>query len=171
MTHNFKLSLVKGDAGETAILKLLGGLKKLDGRHGDLLASNGQKLELKTDYYDMQKSTNFFMERWSDVERQKPGGPWQAEGHECSLFAYYFVKNGTLFVWRLPELLKQLNSVLREKCLDKVEVPNKSWTTVGYKVPRAFLVPDLVLVHGPDLVLQSTVCTGVHGAELLAVLE
>lgn len=106
---------------------------------GDFVVrSTGAKLELKTDSYSMDKTENFFVERWSDLQRQRPGGPWQALGHGCSLFVYLFVNNATYFEFRdLPKLVERLEDLTKDKGF--VTVRNKAWTTAGFKVKREAL--------------------------------
>jgi hypothetical protein len=132
MSHNFKKSLAIGHQGEQAFMLLWPDLKRTDGRTHDFVLPDGSTLELKTDQYDMHSTTNFFIERWSDIHTQKPGGPWQSK---ATLFAYYFIKNGTAFIFNTAQLVEYLNT----QEYRPINIANKSWTTVGYKVSRASL--------------------------------
>lgn len=99
---------------------------------------NGQKLELKTDSYNLTKTENFFLERYSDVHKKTPGGPWRAAGDKVDIFCYYFVRHNTWFEFRdLPKLIKRLDELTANKGL--VHIKNRGWITGGYKVPRSAL--------------------------------
>jgi hypothetical protein len=104
----------------------------------DFVDVQDQVIELKTDTYDMEKTPNFFIERWSDFQNKKPGGPWQASEKGVHIFVYLFIQNKTWFIFRdMPALLKRL-----EELTDKayaINIPNRGWTTQGYRVKRADL--------------------------------
>lgn len=110
-----------------------------DHRLWDLQDASGKnKVELKTDTYDLEKTENYFMERWSVLEREKPGGPWQALENGATTFIYYFSKNNTYFECKdLKKLVKRLNVLTKD--LKPVMIRNVRWTTQGYKVSRADL--------------------------------
>ena len=131
--HVFSKSLSKGNVGEQELLRLFSGLTKANGRTGDLWLGD-KKVELKTDYYSTATSANFFLERWSDIEKQKVGGPWQAAQHECTYFVYYFIDSKAGWVFDTTQLLKELEQM---SSLKPVEIKNVRWTTVGFKVPRS----------------------------------
>lgn len=140
MAANFHKDLQAGKLGEEVFAKLFVGLRKTDGRKGDFEQPNtGAKIELKTDMYGMQKTPNFFIERYSSVEVGSPGGPWQAAQHGCEYFVYWYAADQVGFVWRTADLVKQLEAIMGQ--LKPVEVRNKRWTTVGFKVPRSALIP------------------------------
>jgi hypothetical protein len=105
----------------------------------DLESSCGRKkVELKTDTYDMSKTENFFMERWSVAEKEKPGGPWQALENGANIFIYLFSKNNTYFECRdLKKLVKRLNTLTKD--IKPTNIRNIKWTTQGFKVRRADL--------------------------------
>lgn len=139
MAANFHKDLQAGKLGETAFANLFIGLRSTDGRKGDFTTPDGAVVELKTDMYSMQKTGNFFMERFSSIEVGSPGGPWQAAAHGCEYFVYWYAADQVGFVWRTADLVKQLDAIIGT--LKPVEVRNKRWTTVGFKVPRTMLAP------------------------------
>lgn len=95
-------------------------------------------IELKTDTYDMDKTPNFFMERWSNAEKKYPGGPWQAHLKGVEVFVYLFITHKKWFIFRdMPALLARLEEVTEGKYVHNI--PNRGWTTQGYRVPRALL--------------------------------
>lgn len=140
--HIFKKSLAAGQAGEKAILALWPELQPLDGREGDFVLPDGKKVELKTDSYSHDKTGNFFIEVYSDVDKGKVGGPAQADMHNCFYFAYFFPSHGICYVFETKKLLEQLKTVPLGR---PVEIRNVRWTTVGHKVPRTLLTPVFVL--------------------------
>lgn len=132
--HHFGSSLAKGKRGEDLLSELWPELQRLDGRKGDF-TWNGIKVELKTDSYDMAKTKNFFLEVWSDVDKGKPGGPWQALQHGAELFCYFYSNNLTMYIFDTQALVYYLDGLPKDY-YQSVKVPNRTWTTVGYKVPR-----------------------------------
>ncbi len=135
---SFQASLSLGALGETLYFQAnCGDLKKIDGMNGDFIwSSTGEKVELKSDYYKMEKTPNFFIERYSDKEKKTPGGPWRALQDGSTIFVYFYIQNLTYFTFRCEELCAFLTEqMLKEKCTP-CDVVNKSWTTLGYRVPR-----------------------------------
>lgn len=101
------------------------------------LVECGSKLELKTDDYCHDKTPNFFFERWSDVHKKKPGGPWQSRKKRADIFCYYFIRNGIYYQFNDIKLLcKELNTYIKDNKLGYIPVRNKGWITAGYKIPR-----------------------------------
>lgn len=139
--RNFQVDLKRGQQGERDFLGLYSRLVATDGRKGDIIAPDG-KIELKTDFYPMTQTPNFFIERYSSVEVLSPGGPWQAAAHGCKYFVYYYTVDKYGYVFEVDALLEQLQKL--ESSFKPVEVRNKKWTTIGYKVPRELLKPIAV---------------------------
>jgi hypothetical protein len=114
----------------------------------DFEDSYGTLIELKTDTHDPSETANFFIERWSDVESKRPGGPWQALGKGAQLLIYLYLfkdKDGKQQEkwYRLIGLESLTRRIEDAKMnLKVVQIPNKGWTTEGYLVPREF-VKDL----------------------------
>lgn len=144
--HNFKSSLAKGQQGELLLLNKLPFLVKLDGRRSDFVVgvdcalygldfTQGETLELKTDYYQMDKTNNFFIEIWSDIDRGAPGGPMQAFQHGSTYWLYMYALNSKAFLFKTEELCKYIEAQDKNRWPSAL-VPNKSWTTMGYKIPR-----------------------------------
>lgn len=134
--RNFQTDLKRGQQGEKDFLAMFGALVGTEGRKGDIMAPDGL-IELKTDFYPMSKTKNFFIERFSSVEVLSPGGPWQAKAHNCKYFVYYYTCNKTGFIWTVDSIVKQLEAL--ESRLTPVEITNSRWTTIGYKVARGLL--------------------------------
>ena len=145
MKHSFSKSLEVGKAGELAFMELWPGLERLDGRTHDFFSpSSGKTIELKTDSYDMNKTANFFIELWSDLEQEKVGGPWQARKNATDLWIYYFRQNQTAFEFNVAELAEWTDK--NHAAYKPVHIFNPSWVTAGIKVPRealAFLYIEL----------------------------
>lgn len=139
--RNFQVDLKRGQQGELDFLKLFTALVGTDGRKGDIVAPDG-KIELKTDFYPMTQTPNFFIERYSSIEVGSPGGVHQAKVHGCKYFVYYYTTAQTGYVFLVDDLIAQIEKL--EPTLKPVEVRNKKWTTIGYKVPREMLKPIAV---------------------------
>lgn len=134
---SFSKQLKVGEQGEQLILNhYREPIVYYKGRRADfVLPLTGELLELKTDTYDRQKTSNFFFERWSDVDNKKPGGPWQARAKSASRFIYLFMSDGTYYEFQdIDKLCRLLDQYCTK--LEPIRILNKGWTTVGYKVPR-----------------------------------
>lgn len=141
--RNFQADLKRGQQGELDFLQLFTKLVGTDGRKGDIVAPDG-KIELKTDFYPMTQTPNFFIERYSSVEVLSPGGPWQAKAHGCKYFVYYYTTAGYGYIFETEDLVQQLEKLETAGKLKPTEVRNRKWTTVGYKVKREQLKPIAV---------------------------
>lgn len=140
---SFQSSLRTGAIGETLFYQAhCGDLKRIDGMKGDFEFLHGprmgEKLELKTDFYDLNKTPNFFFERWSDRDAKTPGGPWQSLQHGCRWFSYFFVSNFIHFDFETLKLVSVLETII--PTMKPVQVRNSGWITEGYRVPREMLV-------------------------------
>lgn len=114
-----------------------------------LISSSRQKLELKTDSYSMLKTQNFFMERFSDVRKRSPGGPWRSVKDKVDIFCYLFSQNRTWYEFRkLPELVEMLNELT--KGAQMTYVKNRTWVTGGFLVPREALKDLYTVWEFPD---------------------
>jgi hypothetical protein len=140
MTFDFKTQLRVGRAGEKFLEKHwhLPVIKNPDIKGWDYQDSSGAKIELKSDQYEMGKTPNFFLERYSDMLKLSPGGPWQAHAKGATVFVYLYSANRIWYICRdIPALLAKLDVLLVK---DKgIQIPNRGYTTLGHKVPRAAL--------------------------------
>lgn len=101
---------------------------------------NGTPTEVKTDTYSINKTPNFFIERYSKQHRHSPGGPWQAWEKGSRIFIYFFINDGKLFVFKnLQALIVLVEDYVTERSIPLIEVPNKGYITLGYKIPRKIL--------------------------------
>ena len=135
----FDKSLKVGKEGEDRFFNHFSGrLIKADGLKYDFVTVDGLTLELKSDSYDMEKTENFFFERYSDFERKTPGGIWQSKSNEVDLFVYYFPQNDYFYCGNVNDIVESVETLqLDEK--DLLKIPNKSWTTAGWKIKRDLL--------------------------------
>jgi len=133
---DFKQQHAVGASGEKLFLLNYQGSTQGDGRKVDLVFE-GETVELKTDSYSMDDTANFFMERYSDVDTLKEGGPWRAV--DCDWFVYLFINQKTFFWFRPKELCAFLDEYTKDK--KPKMIPNKGWTTVGFTVPRKLCEP------------------------------
>jgi hypothetical protein len=115
-------------------------IKSEDRKYDFICVHTGHKIELKTDTYDMSRTPFFFFERFSNSEKQSPGGPWRALKDRVPLFVYMFVKNNRYFVFKdLKKMLKKVEKAADKGLIKPVLILNKGWTTTGYKVDRMFI--------------------------------
>jgi len=141
---NFQSDLAKGRIGELALLHATGGtLTPTDGRTGDFVITGTRiKVEVKSDGYDIDKTPNLFIEKYS--YGNKPGGCYQALEHGCKYFVYIFAKSGDLFCFETRALVDRINLLHDSVNLKLTDVPNPNYTTRGLKVNRD-LITDLML--------------------------
>lgn len=136
-SYDWDTKLAEGQAGERLLASLATGLvfPATASREYDLLVkSTGEKVEVKSDQYQHDKTPNFFFEKTS---HGKPGGPWRALGHGVDWFCYFFPLPSPRAYWfRTPELVKALDAWLAEKTRWVVNIRNKGWSAQGYRVPR-----------------------------------
>jgi hypothetical protein len=150
MAYSFADQLKVGEWGEATLLEYyphpLVPLAPADGLVGGLKArrkadfwrvSDGGLVEVKTDTWSMDATPNFFMERYSDREKQSPGGPWRALQDGISSFVYLFPKDRTWFEFQdLRSLCGLLDELIASKQAKKRTIPNRTWITEGWLVAR-----------------------------------
>jgi len=117
-------------------------LEEYEGRICDFKCKEtGKLIEIKTDTYDATKTENFFFERYSNEEKETPGGPWRAKKDRIDIFCYVFAKNGYCYEFGdVKALVKRLDWLIKK--IKPTGVKNPGYRTIGYKVPRA-AVEDL----------------------------
>ncbi len=129
----FKKQLDVGTIGENLFIKHYIGSTKSDGRKFDI-SFEGKKVELKTDTYPMQKTDNYFMERYGSIEDKKIGGPWRAKEDGVDYFVYLYLAN-KIFFWfdsaQLVTFLDEYTKTMRGKT-----IANRTYSTLGFCVPR-----------------------------------
>lgn len=138
----FKSQLATGAAGEALLLKHHHvPLIKTDGRKADLRCSlTGHRIELKTDTYPMDKTPYVFFERFSDVAKQSPGGPWRTKQDRVPIFVYMFIRDNRYLEFKnIPKMLKAVEKHIEKTKLKPVLIANRGWITSGYKIRRDFL--------------------------------
>lgn len=151
MTHNFAESLAWSQswadapwwedvyrqafpAFETMICQRQDGWAQRAGIDRHVFLSDGTTVKVDEKVRE-QDWPDFFLEYWSDWERQKAG--WVASNLACDYIAYAFVPTQTCYL--LP--FQPLRRAWRQHCRDWVaeygrrEVANDGWTTVGTPVP------------------------------------
>ena len=126
-----------GEKGELAFLKKYPDIVRTSGRKGDFIGFTKKLIELKTDTRSIDATPNFFIERFSSLAREAPGGPWQSSEHGVYYFVYLFVKEGVIYWFELDKLLQHLEA--NEKEYQKRYIRNVAWTALGYLVPRSSL--------------------------------
>ncbi len=153
---NFNDQKIIGDIGESHFLKVYEGWepkKSLADFRIDFILNDGKTVELKTDNYDMEKTTNFFMEKQTiSGTKNSIGGPWRSKEHNVDYFVYYFVNNKTFF-WFFPtKLCEFLDGFIKEKNLNPITIPNKDnrggyYEAIGFKIPRDSVTSVLLKEH------------------------
>lgn len=131
----FTKDLERGKAGEVLFLTHFPQYEALNGYESDFRnKETGDLAELKTDYYDMDKTPNFFIELWSDINTKRLGGPRQAKKHGSKYFYYLYIKNMVIFEFDIEALCKFIDE--NEINYDFHYIPNEGWATTGILVPR-----------------------------------
>lgn len=143
MSFGFKSQLRAGQIGEVLYHAAHPTFTRTDGMTCDFYTDAGTSLELKSDMYSVDTTPNFFIERWSVVEQQKPGGPWQSLQKGVELFAYMYVPSLVIYTFPVGQLVARLERLIPD--MKPFPVQNKGYTTHGYRVARD-LVMDLATV-------------------------
>lgn len=136
---SFKKSLDMGELGAILYHEAHDGkLEKLDGFKCDFREiATGKGIELKSDFWCMDKTPNMFFEKYSNLERGTPGGPWRSIEDGADLFVYFYVKDLTFYQFETKQLVEALEKIVPG--LTPTNVPNPKYTTQGYRVPRSML--------------------------------
>ena len=120
----------------------LTGFKKLSGYKSDFLdESTNETYELKTDSYTVEKTKNFFIELYSNVDKGTPGGPAQAALHGSKYWVYLYAASKVYYVFDTLELIVKLDELRKVNNFREVIIPNKGWNTLGMLVSRSLLTP------------------------------
>ena len=142
-TFNFQSQHAIGNIGERLFLEYYKQASKTDGRKFDFLIGE-KSVELKTDTYPMEKTPNFFFEKYGNIATQALGGPWRAKDDNVDYFVYLFIADKKFFWFEPAPLCAFLDNYivdLKPKIID-----NRKWSTLGYAVPREVCEPFLIEV-------------------------
>lgn len=136
MAANFHEDLKRGKDAEKKFLEIHPwDLEFTDHRKWDFNGPDGKNVELKADFWCPTKTENLFIERWSNWDKKKPGGIWQARDNGANVFCYWFVKGGFWLECRdVDALVDHLET--RIETIKPFRVLNRGWISVGYRVPR-----------------------------------
>jgi hypothetical protein len=96
---------------------------------------DGNKVELKS---DDREFPNFFMERFSNYQTRRDGGPWQAQKYNATKFIYWFVSPKNKYQWScycfdVNKLVEWLDKNIYSYNFKFVK--NKNYDTFGCPVP------------------------------------
>lgn len=134
-----------GAKGEDYFVNCYEGAEKTDGRKFDL-KYNGDSVELKTDTYSINKTENFFMERYGNCEQKSDGGPWRAKKDGVKYFVYLY-SNDNVFYWFDTNLLvDELENIIAKEKPKQRFVNNKNYKTMGFAIKRNFLINSVIRV-------------------------
>ncbi len=151
MAFGFKRQSEVGNRGEKLFAENYHGGKliKIDSKSpiGDFMDRTGKIIELKTDTYPLERTANFFMERYSNLEKLTNGGPWRAYTQGADILVYLFASSGTYYCFEdLGKLVLRLEEIVKDNKLKPDRIPNYGWITTGYKIERN-LLKDLFTIH------------------------
>ena len=145
-TFNFDEQLKVGDKGEKDFITVHqndGPVKSKDLKY-DFILSNGKRVELKTDTYNVNATPNFFIEILGNTNSGQLGGPWRALADGIDYFVYYYMTNGIFFWFETQKLCTKLSEIIATLNLIPKEIKNTSWSTRGYLIRRE-LLEDILL--------------------------
>jgi hypothetical protein len=78
------------------------------------------------------------MERFSVLDKESPGGPWQALEKGADIFIYWFQNSNTYYQFNnIPKLVKALDKLIVD--IKPFDVLNIRYKTRGYRVQRSRL--------------------------------
>lgn len=114
-------------------------LVKHESKAYDFDREDGARVELKADQYPIEKTENFFIERWSVVEQQKPGSLWQSVD-KADVFIYFYAKSGVYFEFSdIRATLEAVEKYILTEAPREVYIQNRNYRGMGYKIPRTAL--------------------------------
>ncbi len=132
---NFRTDLARGDVGEQQFLSTFPLYRKGEfvhqAEHDFVHSISGATVELKTDYYSMDRTPNLIVERYSSIESGKVGGPYR-HSSSLSYWVYYYIEDGVFLMYDAAQLMEKVDSLR----LPITEIPNRGYTTGVYKVRR-----------------------------------
>lgn len=158
ITHSFESKKRVGTKGENIIVKILRDNikdKNLSGKvaripydqrkhhRGDVEIKLGRRkakeLEVKTDQYGYDQTTNFFLETISNAENHTKGC---IEASTSDFLFYFFINERRLHIFETKKLrrwlLKNMHRFETAACQTKTS-KTENYTTVGLKVPRGIV--------------------------------
>jgi hypothetical protein len=139
MSFNFKTQLKAGKLGELLYLQANAGSVTVSDKFDyDFNATSGGGIEIKTDFYSMDATKNFFFERYSDAAVKSPGGPWQSLKKGAHTFVYFYIPSLTYFTFDTAALVGRLEVLI--PTIKPFDVRNTTHTTQGYRVPRTDVI-------------------------------
>lgn len=143
---SFKKQSAVGDQGEKIFLDKYTDCIKLGVKddYDFYDEDRGIYLELKTDTYPLSKTKNHFIEKYSDDNTYKLGGPFRCTKPD-SVFIYYHIKDDKAFFYDPIELVDIIENNFDDN--DLISIRNKGYNTQGFKVPRELLKPALLHIE------------------------
>ena len=133
----FNRQLKIGDQGEAWLFENYHTpLTRYEPHAYDFVDHLGRPLELKTESRSLESTPNFFIERWSDMDKKKPGGPWQSIEKGVEVLVYLFLPSQTYFVF---DSLPLLIHTVEELDLKPKVIQNVRYRASGFVVPREAL--------------------------------
>lgn len=135
---DFREQLKKGQDAEAELLASYHRpVLKYDGREFDLIDNKANRIEVKTEFRTLDATKNFFIEVSGNVERGKPGGPWQAALNGATHFVIYHPLDAVYFLCSdIPALCQAVTDWAGQSGAKLKLIRNKGWTGSGYAVPR-----------------------------------
>ena len=132
-TFGWKTQLSVGQRGEKLFQETYPKSTQTDGRIDDFIL-DGERIELKSDSYEMSKTSNVFLEFYGNTDKKSVGGPWRTAQDDIKWFVYLFLHDKKFFWYESKKLVKFLDEHI--KTLKPKIVRNKGYDTCGFAVSR-----------------------------------
>lgn len=116
--------------------------KYFSGRKFDFLIDKW-KIELKTDFYDHDKTSNFFFEKVKNSTKNTLGGPYKSLSHNVDYYVYLFIKNRIFYWIDVKKLCARLDSLIENRLID-VDKQLKTISNVNYESTGLVIDRNLV---------------------------
>lgn len=141
MSFNFARQNEIGKKGEEILVANyhMQPLQKLEGKSkiGDFMRTDGKIIEIKSDTYPLARTPNFFMEYYSNLAKQTPGGPWRTFLNGADIFLYLYLSDMVYYECDdVHKLVWTLDDLVAKQKLKPQRIVNTTWITTGYKIPR-----------------------------------
>ncbi len=131
-TFSFETQNEIGKLGELAFAARYPKVSRKGLKECDFELPDGTWAELKTDSRPAKATENFFFEAFGNLERNIPGGPWQAYGKGADYLVYVFAC-GAEYWFNCAALVEFLDKTEDE--WEVKQVQNTSWSAAGLLVP------------------------------------
>lgn len=141
---SFQKQFKKGVKGEDFFVECYKDInaRRGDGKIIDLLVNENDSVELKSDSYSMERTENFFIERYGNYQKLKDGSIWRSSLDKIRYFVYCYAPDKKFYWFNVEDFKKYMDDNLHK--FEQREIKNPGYTSLGFLVPRE-TVKELII--------------------------